>query len=70
MVDFAAHLIIHAIKIGFQKSYILPGKCGCQSEHSPLLFPSRYIVLAIRSLLIAQVPMRWHLAAEKRLRVT
>ena len=26
MVDFAAHFTIHAIKIGFQKYYILPGK--------------------------------------------
>ena len=27
MVDFAAHFFtIHAIKIGFQKYYILPGK--------------------------------------------
>ena len=67
MVDFAAHLIIHAIKIGFQKSYILPGKCGCQSEHSPCYF---LLDIAIRSLLIAQVPMCWHLAAEKRLIVT
>ena len=27
MVDFAAHFTILAIKIGFQKYYILPGKC-------------------------------------------
>ena len=27
MVDFAAHCTIHAIKIGFQKYYILSGKC-------------------------------------------
>ena len=27
MVDFAAHVTIHAIKIGFQEYYILPGKC-------------------------------------------
>ena len=27
MVDFAADFTIHAIKIGFQKYYILPGKC-------------------------------------------
>ena len=33
MVDFAAHFTIHAIEIGIQKYYILPGKC-CQSEHS------------------------------------
>ena len=30
MVDFAASFTIHAIKIGFQKYYILPGKCACQ----------------------------------------
>ena len=27
MVDFVAKCSIHAIKIGFQKYYILPGKC-------------------------------------------
>ena len=27
IVDFAAHFSIHAIKIGFQKYYIYPGKC-------------------------------------------
>ena len=27
MVDFVAQCSIHAIKIGFQKYYILPGKC-------------------------------------------
>ena len=30
MVDFAAYFTIHTIKIGFQKYYILPGKCACQ----------------------------------------
>ena len=27
MVDLAANFTIHATKIGFQKYYILPGKC-------------------------------------------
>ena len=54
MVDFAAHFTFHAIKIGFQKYYVLPGKCACQSEHSP-----RYFHLdRIRSLFIARVPTR------------
>ena len=38
MVDFAVHFTIHAIKIGFQKYYILPGKCACQHERTPCYF--------------------------------
>ena len=34
-----AYFTIHAITIlGFQKYYILPGKCACQSERSPRYF--------------------------------
>ena len=48
MVEFAALCTIHAIYIGFQKYYVLPGKClslkvvhlpiACQSERSPRYF--------------------------------
>ena len=34
MVDFAAHFTIHAIKIGFQKYYTLPGKFVLESRAS------------------------------------
>ena len=34
MVDFTAHFTIHAVKIGFQKYYILPGKYACQSKRT------------------------------------
>ena len=34
MVDFAAHFTIQAIKIGFQKYYILPGLESRSSTNS------------------------------------
>ena len=39
MVDFAAHFIIHTIKIGFQKYYILPGSVVLESRLSTNSLP-------------------------------
>ena len=64
MVDFAAHFTIHTIKIGFQKYYILPGKCACQSDRSLRYFPSRYRITY--SFAIHHSSSHMLLAAEKR----
>ena len=39
MVDFVAHFTIHAIiDNGFQKYYVLPGQCACESDRRPHYF--------------------------------